>query len=311
MTTENIIDITKKIDKHDINSCYCSIPMDILDTDSGIVCMNCGLCKDVNFSREEEHIQYDSTTKNLQRSGFARNDLYSDSYNLSLTCSDKFYAKRLKWYSMTYEDRVIMTLSNNLTEINTKLFLPGYIITETLYVFKEIFHWKNNDGTKTIFKCSNKKGIVSVALYFTCLKNNVKVLQDDICKAYDIRPSVFEKYVKILSERLKNVKIYSVPDETLIEKYCERLGVSNDIKKKALKILIECNVMELNNEFRQTSKLAGVIYFILQETKNTQYTRDDIKKVCNVNFNTYKKVYNNLCDNKIKIFNSIKNKNKK
>jgi transcription initiation factor TFIIB len=202
-----------------------------------------------------------------------------------------FQVKRYQeWTSMTYKERSVYKIFNELTTICKKNNIPSKIETEAKSLYKII-------TTTKITRGNNRKGIIASCLYFACKNCNVARSQKEIAKMFYIKIPVMTKGCKLFQEiiQLSNKKTRCsesksiVPDD-FIDRFCNRLDLSekqtNDIKSfhKKFKII---------SDVRPDSYACGLImlYGKLNDIDITKCKLSDISNISEVTINKcYKKI---------------------
>ena len=262
-----------------------------------IICNKCNNCI-TNILDSPEWRYYgseDSKNRDPTRCGMALNILLPDS-SVGTIVSNQFskdksmfqVKKYQQWTSMTYKERSLYKVFNQITDICNKNNLPQIIINESKSLYKIISDIKISRG-------NNRTGIIAACIYFACKNCNVSRSTKEISELFNIKVSILTKGCKnfqnILNmsnyENKNRIKVNTIIPENFIERFCNRLSLKNEdiINIKNL----EQKIYSLNiiNDIRPDSFASGCIllYSNYNKLNITKKQISDISKISEVTIN--------------------------
>ena len=134
-----------------------------------------------------------------------------------------------QWNGMTYKERSIYKVFNELIDSGKKNNLPTIIINESKSLYKIIAENKISKG-------SNRKGLIAACIYFACKSCGYPRSSKEVADIYNIKPNIMTKGIKQFQEilQLSNQKhrVYdakSIKADDFIERFCDNLNISKSI----------------------------------------------------------------------------------
>ena len=200
--------------------------------------------------------------------------------------------KYQEWTSMTYKERSVYKIFNELTSICRKNNIPVKIETEAKSLYKII-------TTTKITRGNNRKGIIASCLYFACKNCNVARSQKEIAKMFYIKIPIMTKGCKLFQEiiQLSNRKTRCsesksiVPDD-FIDRFCNRLNLSEKHLNNVKKIHYKFNTI---SDVRPDSYACGLI-LLYGKINNIDITKTDLSEISNISEVTINKCYKKIED---------------
>lgn len=285
---------------------------DLVDTEEGLTCGNCGMVLDRILSEIDETKIGDEGLKiGLSRfSGFSSDPLMSGINNSgTLVRGSKKMERLMLWMSMTYEDQVIIDLKKKLTNITILNEIPSRVIKITLMLFKKLFNSKKENGDKEIYRGANKIGLIAVCFFYACKHTDYTLLISKVVEIFDIDQNLFNKCCKIYSQNVDvNLDKTTFSYKELIKRYSRTLNYNDTISRLVNNIFESTLDLGLFENYNPQSVICGTLVFVTKELDLGD--RDklvELHKICNISSSTSSKILRGLLDHKMEIFNHIKN----
>ena len=290
-------------------STCCTFKKNFQNSEGTIICKVC-LNIITNISESPEWRYYgskDSKTSDPTRCGMPMNNLLPESsVGSSVSFSTKTYEmnqirKMQQWHSMPYKERslykVFLMIQNTCSDNNIQL----KIINEAKSIYKIVSSTKISRG-------SNRDGIIAACVYFACKGCNVPRSSKEIAEMFNISINVMTKGVKKCQEMNKSnkgrlSKTTSIKPGDLINRFCNKLNISEDLIKN---IFLICEITIKNNiisENTPPSIAAGCIYYYVKN-KKLDITKKEISSICKISEVTINKCCKVL-EEKNELFNKI------
>ena len=279
--------------------------------DGFLTCPNkqCGIIYKDNLDQSAEWRFYgadDNQNSDPTRCGMAQNLLLPDS---SIgTCikngsnkSGMYQVKQYqRWTSMTYKERSMYKVYNELSRICKENNIPEIIITESKSLYKLVCETKISRG-------NNRKGIIAACVYFACRDENVPRSTKEIAGYFDIKLQDMTRGIKKFREnwRLANpnnkddiFKSESSNPIDFIERYCSNLPIETNIKHISEFIAIKAIFSNLVDDNTSPSIAAGSIFLACSVTKQN-ITKKQVAEACKTSEVTISKCFKKLNNRKL------------
>jgi transcription initiation factor TFIIIB Brf1 subunit/transcription initiation factor TFIIB len=256
--------------------------------------IKCSVCSNIisNISDNPEWRYYgskDSKSSDPTRCGMPINTLLPESSvgsTVSFNTGNKTMnqiRKYQQWHGMPYKERslykVFLEIQNNCKRHN----IPNIIINEAKSLYTIISETKISRG-------SNRSGIIAACVYFSCKECGVPRSSKEISEIFELTTTVMTKGIKKCQEIIfmnkKNKerlnKSKSIKPDDFIERFCNKLTISEEITKIILEI---CEISINNNiisENTPPSIASGCIFYYIKKNKGMNITKKDISDSCKI-----------------------------
>ena len=244
----------------------------------------------------------DTKSSDPTRCGMAVNPLLPDSsvgtsIKNGSNKSGMYQVKKYQqWTSMSYKERSMFKVYNDISRICKKNNIPEIIITESKSLYKIVCENKISRG-------NNRRGIIAACVYFACKNCNVGRSSKEIALMFELKNSIFTKGCKNFQNVLHLSKDKNRVDNSesispldFIDRFCNNLNMENkDINN--IKILSK-NIEKSNiiNDIRPDSFATGcILYYCI--TNDINCNKTDISNCSQIS-----EVTINKCYKKIEIF---------
>jgi len=303
----NELDTFKKVEAVE----KCCNDTDNYSFDKGIIV--CKKCNDTisNIMDSPEWRFYgseDSKNSDPTRCGMALNPLLPDSSvgtvisNQYSTKSGMYQVKKYQsWTSMTYKENSMYKVFNEIGIICKKNNLPKIILNEAKSLYKIIADTKISRG-------NNRKGMIAACVYFACKNCNVGRSSKEIAEMFEIKISILTKGCKNLQSTLQLSKdknridtSNSVLPSDFIERFCNRLKISNDDTLKIKDLSNKIEKLNLINDIRPDSFASGCI-LLYCDINGLDIDKKQISEYSKISEVTINKCFKKLEANKEIIF---------
>ena len=295
-------------------NCLCKVMNkgDLIESEEGLVCSNCGVILERILSEVEENKTDGEGLKiGLSRySGFASDSLMSGINNSGTTVrGSKKMERMMLWMSMTYEDQVLIELKKKLTNIVILNEIPSRVVRLTLILFKKLFNSKKVNGAKEIYRGAIKIGLVSVCFFYACKHTEYTLLISRVVEIFKIDQNLFNKCCKIYSQSVDlNLDKKTFSYRELIRRYCRTLKYNDTVSRLVNNIFESTLDLGLFDNCNPQSVICGTLVFVTKELNlGGKEKLIELHETCNTSSSTSTKVLKGLLEHKLEIFNHIKN----
>ena len=265
-----------------------------------IICKKCNnIITTITDTPEWKNYITNETSLNTNRCGMPSNILLPDSSHGS-TINNKYNSNKTmnrviqvqKWNGMTYKERSIYKVFNELIDSGKKHNLPTIIINESKSLYKIIAENKISRG-------ANRRGLIAACIYFACKACGYPRSSKEVANIYNIKPNIMTKGIKQFQEilQLSNQKhrVYgakSIKADDFIERFCDNLNISNNDIKNIKNITNKVYNININTENTPPSIAAGSIYaYVVKNNLNiSKKTISDISRISEVTINKCSKL---------------------
>jgi transcription initiation factor TFIIB len=213
--------------------------------------------------------------------------------------------KYQQWNGMPYKERslykVFLEIQNNCKRNN----IPNIIINEAKAIYTIISETKISRG-------SNRQGIIAACVYFACKECSVPRSAKEISEIFSLSTTTMTKGIKKCQEIIfmnkKNKerlnKSESIKPHDFIDRFCNKLGISEEITKIILEICeisIENNIISENTP---PSIASGCIFYYIKKTPDIKITKKNISDICKISEVTINKCCKRL-ENHDRLFTEV------
>lgn len=284
-------------DDNTIATCqYCKSTEMILE-DGNYICKQCNSIVDRFIDMTAEWRYYgaeDSKGGDPTRCGMPTNELLPDS-SLGTIISNKYgessdmrmIRRYHMWNSMTYKERTLYNIFDNITLNALNSGIPQTIIEEAKTLYKKVTDSK-------IMRGENRSGLIATSIYMSCKTHKVPRSAKEIAKIFNLKLTTMTKSCKKFQDLLKMNMESSGPND-FVMRFSSKLNLSNDIRDLCKHIIMKADEHGIVSENTPPSISAAAIY-LCNVVCNLGLSKADISKNCDISQVTlckcYKKLYN-------------------
>lgn len=281
-----------EIPRHFDTSCcrFCSSENVILD-DGNYVCKDCNGLTDRYIDMQAEWRYYgaeDNKTSDPTRCGMPVNELLPDS-SLGSVISNQFnesydmkiIKKYHMWNSITYKERSLYNIFENITVNALNNGIPASIIEQAKNYYKQVSESRISRG-------ENRSGLIATSIYMSCKSNNVPRSTKEIAKIFNLKATTMTRGCKKFND-IMQMNFDSSHPLDFIQRFCSKLNLPNNMREVCKKIIERADELNIICENTPPSIAAGAIY-LCNTVHNLGITKKDISESCNVSQVTLAKI---------------------
>jgi len=272
--------------------CQCE---DFVLEDGNYICQGCHSIADRFIDMTAEWRYYggdDGKSGDPSRCGMPVNELLSD-FALGTMISNKYgenmnmriIRKYHMWNSMTYKDRTLCSIFDNITIHAVNNGIPMSIIEEA-----KVFYKKVTDNK--IMRGDNRSGLIATSIYMACKSNKVPRSAKEIAKIFNIKLTTMTKSCKRFQELLKMNMESSTPQD-FVMRFTSKIGLTNEIRDLCKIIVAKADDLGIVSENTPPSISAAVIYLV-SNVCGLDISKADISKNCDISQVTLCKCHKKL-----------------
>jgi transcription initiation factor TFIIB len=263
------------------------------------------MCKDCNciLSRFiDNHAEWryygheDNKTSDPTRCGAPTNNLLPDSSLGSIISCQIFENHAMKlirkyhtWNSMSYKERSLYNIFDNITLNALNSGIPHSIIEEAKNLYKTLSESKISRG-------DNRAGLIASSIYMSCKTNKVPRSAKEIAKIFNLKTTTMTRGCKKFQDIMK-IELDSTNPHDFIERFCSKLSLSSEIRELCKYVIHKSTDLNIVSSNTPTSIAAATIYMCSTITKNN-LTKKEISDICEISQVTLSKCYKKLYDNR-------------
>jgi transcription initiation factor TFIIB len=289
--------------EHDNDACeYCS-SKDIVLEDGNYFCKSCNSITNRFIDSNAEWRYYgaeDSKSTDPTRCGMPINSLLPES-SLGSVISNKMnesYDMRLirkyhMWNSMSYKERSLYNIFDNITLNATNSGISTSIIEEAKMFYKKVSESKITRG-------DNRNGLIASSIYMSCKSNKVPRSTKEIAKMFNIKITTMTKGCKKFQDIMK-MNLDSTKPEDFIQRFSSKLNLSIEIRDLCKYIVEKADELNIVSENTPPSIAAGSIYLCVCLC-DIDITKKELSQACGISQVTLTKCYKKLFNNRAHLF---------
>lgn len=257
----------------------------------------CKICNDIvsNIIDSPEWKNYNcSESINSNRCGMPTNILLPDSSHGS-TISNKYNHNKTmnrviqvqQWNGMSYKERSLYKVFNEIIDNCNKHNLPNIIINESKSLYKIVSETKISRG-------QNRKGLISACVYFACKTCGYPRSSKEISTICNLKSNTVTKGIKLFQEiiQLSNnihriTEAKSIKASDFIDRFCDTLDLNENDIIKIKQIADNSLLIDINSENTPPSIAAASIYLYHKDNNKdiSKKMLSDISKISEVTIN--------------------------
>jgi transcription initiation factor TFIIB len=175
------------------------------------------------------------------------------------------------WNSMTYRERTLCSIFEQLNIITVTNGIPQCILEEAKSLYKKI-------SDKRISRGENRKALIACSLYMACKSSSVPRSVKEIAKMFELSASAVTKGCRILQEVVDIDFNFSQPRD-FVKRFCSRLNFNPMEIDIAIAIVEKVMSMGIVHEYTAPSVVAACIFMTSNEIKSG-LSKGDVSSCC-------------------------------
>jgi transcription initiation factor TFIIB len=273
---------------------YCKSHTVILD-ECNYICQQCSSLTTRYIDAGAEWRYYgadDNKQVDPTRCGMPTNDLLPNSSLGSVISSKmgesfgmKIIRKHHFWNSVTYKERTLYHIFDNISTHAINSGLPSTIIEEAKALYKKMSEVKLTRG-------DNRNGMIATSIYMSCKNHNVPRSSKEIASIFNIKNTTMTKGCKRFQE-LMQVNMDSSEPENFINRFGSRINMAPDMRELCKTVLRKADEIGVLSENTPPSIAAGIMLLVIIACK-LDITKQDLSNVCGVSQVTICKCHKKL-----------------
>jgi transcription initiation factor TFIIB len=289
----------------DGRTCWHCKSEDIILEESIYTCRKCGSINERFIDMSAEWRYYgseDSKSTDPTRCGLPTNQLLPDSSLGSIISNNmkESYDMRLirqyhMWNAMTYKDRSLYNIFDNITVNAVNNGIATTIIEEAKMLYKKVSESKITRG-------ENRSGLIASSIYMSCKSNKVPRSTKEIAKIFNLKTKTMTKGCKKFQDIIK-LNTESTCADDFIHRFCSKLGINNEIRDLCRAIVAKADELCIVSENTPPSISAGTIY-LCNVVCGLGISKKDMAAACELSQVTLSKCYKKLYEHRSLLFSS-------
>jgi transcription initiation factor TFIIB len=259
------------------------------------LCCDCNSVADRFIDMQAEWRYYgadDNKSVDPTRCGMPTNDLLPDSSLGSIISNQnnesydmKLIKKYHMWNSMSYKERTLYNIFDNITVHAINSGIPASIIDEAKVFYKKVSESRISRG-------DNRNGLIATSIYMSCKSNGVPRSAKEIALIFNLKATTMTRGCKKFQDIMKT-RLEATNPLDFIKRFCSKLNINIDILKICEYIIEKADELNLINEVTPTSSSGASIYMVNIHC-NLGLSKKNISDECGVSAVTLTKTYKKL-----------------
>jgi transcription initiation factor TFIIB len=273
----------------------CLIDDNVVLDDGNYVCKVCNNVVSRFIDSQAEWRYYgheDNKTSDPTRCGAPINELLPNSSLGSIISCQMFENQTMRlirkyhtWNSMSYKERSLYNIFDNITVNAANSGISPSIIEEAKNLYKKLSESKISRG-------DNRHGLIASSIYMSCKTHKVPRSAKEIAKIFNLKTTTMTKGCKKFQDLIK-IELESTNANDFIERFCSKLHISSEIRELCKHIIQKSTELNVVSSNTPPSIAAATIYMCVLITK-TNISKKDISNVCEISQVTLSKCYKKL-----------------
>lgn len=270
----------------------------LVNDNQNIICNSCGVINGAIIDQGQEWRYYGSDDNKLTsdptRCGLPINPLLPESSlsTVILGRGYEVYRKLNSWNGMTYKERSLITVLNNIAKKAKLGHIPSCIIDRTIVMYKLLSeeHIKRGDS---------RESLIAACLLYALKDKEIARCSSEIAELFNIKPKKLSKGCNQFTEMMyaknpdfiKRIKPTNAND--CIKRFSVILSFPEKYKKISLNAAILADKLGICQDNNPKSVAVGCIYLVSQ-VYQLGYTKKEIAKGCKTSEVTITHTYTQL-----------------
>lgn len=208
----------------------------------------------------------------------------------------KIMRKYHMWNSMTYKERSLYNIFENLNVIAMNSGIPKSILEEAKTLYKAVSEHKISRG-------DNRHGLIASSVYIACKKNGVPRSSKEIAKIFNISATTMTKGCKKFQEIIKIDSSTTTPLD-FINRFCSNVNLGQDKTNICRKITEKAEEIDILSENTPPSVAAAIIY-LCNTIYNWNISKKELSQSCGISQVTISKCYIKISTHKDILFQGL------
>ena len=260
-----------------------------------MVCIKCGVQNSIIIDHSQEWRNYGNEDGiDNSRCGMPLNPLLPD---CSLTTvilgkGNESFRKLNSWNGMTYKERSLIQVLNQVAEKAKIGNIPNCIVDKAITMYKIL----SEDNIK---RGESRESLIAACLLYALKDKNITRSSNEISNLFGIKNKKLSKgcneFTKIMysknSDYLRKIKPTEPKD--LINRYCDLLEIDQCYKQITIDVSFKTDYLGICSENNPKSIAVGAIYLVSQ-AYDLNITKKTIANKCMTSEVTIVKIFNNM-----------------
>jgi transcription initiation factor TFIIB len=278
---------------------------DIILEEAIYICRSCGSIADRFIDMTAEWRYYgaeDSKSSDPTRCGLPVNHLLPDSSLGSIISNSvkesydmKLIRKYHMWNSMSYKERSLYNIFDNITVNATNSGISHSIIEEAKMFYKQVSENKISRG-------ENRSGLIATSIYMSCKSNKVPRSTKEIAKIFNLKTKTMTKGCKKFQDLMQMNMDCTTPID-FIQRFCCKLGLDNEIRELCKSVVEKADQLCIVSENTPPSISAGTIY-LCNIVCGLGISKKEMADACELSQVTLSKCYKKLYEHRSLLFSA-------
>lgn len=288
-------DGTSKKIVDDVTKCKNCESYDVVLDDGNYICKCCNTLADRFIDMQAEWRYYgneDSRTNDPTRCGMPVNDLLPNSSLGSIISNQsnesydmKLIRKYHMWNSMTYKERNLYNIFENITVNAANSGIPNSIIEEAKVFYKKLSESKISRG-------DNRSGLIASSIYMSCKTNRVPRSTKEIAKIFNLKLTTMTKGCKKFQD-IMNMNLECSCPVDFIHRFSSKLNIQKDVKELCKHVVEKADELNIVSENTPPSIAAASIY-LCNIICDLGISKKDLATICEISQVTLTKCYKKM-----------------
>jgi len=268
---------------------------DVILDDGNYICNICNTLISRFIDMQAEWRYYgneDSKSSDPTRCGMPTNDLLPNSSLGSIISNQnnesydmKLIRKYHMWNSMSYKERSLYNIFDNITVHAVNNGIPTSIIEEAKVFYKKLSESRISRG-------DNRNGLIASSIYMSCKSNKVPRSTKEIAKIFNLKLTTMTKGCKKFQD-IMNMDLDSSCSVDFIHRFSSKLNISKEIIDLCKHVVEKADSLNIVSENTPPS-IAAASIFLCNVICNLGITKKNLAISCEISQVTLTKCYKKL-----------------
>lgn len=302
---KKVKDKERETDSIECKNCKSSKASDVMLDDGNYVCKICNtlIARFIDMQAEWRYYgNEDSKSSDPTRCGMPVNDLLPNSSLGSIISNQsnesydmKLIRKYHMWNSMSYKERSLYNIFDNITIHASNNGIPNSIIEEAKTFYKKLSESRISRG-------ENRNGLIASSIYMACKHEGVPRNTKEIAEIFNLKLTTMTKGCKKFQD-IMNMNLDSSCPVDFIQRFSSKLNISKEIKDLCKDVAEKADELNIVSENTPPSIAAASIY-LCNIVCELGISKKDLATSCKISQVTLTKCFKKLHTHRAYLFSS-------
>ena len=194
------------------------------------------------------------------------------------------------WNSMSYKERTLYTVFDQLSNNAATNGIPACIIEEAKVLYKRMIEMRVSRG-------ENRQALIAASVYIACKTNQVPRSVKEIATMFNVRVPAMTKGCKLFQQLMTRLPVKSSAPEDFVGRFCSKLALDQGAARLCRYIVQKADELCIVGESTPPSIVAGCLQLV-NTVLQLNIPKAQLADACHISQVTITKCYKRMQDHR-------------